>query len=523
MLKFDRGQQSRPIDIDIVGVLFSEPAETIEITLSSPVNAELGANSVHAYTIIDNEPVVNQRPQVDAGAGQQIALPTDTVNLDATVTDDGLPSPPGAVTTLWTRFSGPGPVAFDDDSAVDTTATFSVDGVYVLQLEADDGELPASDTVTITVDAVPTDWHFVGPAGFNGHDVHMTNILFDGANLPIISFMDRDISGQSCVMWYDGPTNSWSYFGARGEGSIASGWYSRIAVDSSNDVYIVTRDYGVPNGGAHVKKYDRLAGTWSDVGPLSISLDQAHYCWIAIDSQDVPYVTYQDRSTDPDPGDENYQDDVTVRRYINGSWEDVGPVGIYGLGATVNTRYATIDIGPNDVPWVGFCDQMADAVNVMKFNSGTDAWEFVGPANFADGAQAHLKFDGTMTPYVACIYNYGAYVYRWDGANWQPVGGSASGGSATANYYDMAYRQNVPLAFDSQNRPYVAYQQYGGDHKLCVRMFDGASWVNVGSTAFTPGAADYPNMAIDGNNHVYVTFEDRANGDAISVMRYIPQ
>jgi len=38
---------------------------------------------------------------------------------------------------------------------VDTTATFSTDGVYVLQLEADDSELSTTDTVTITVDPEP--------------------------------------------------------------------------------------------------------------------------------------------------------------------------------------------------------------------------------------------------------------------------------------------------------------------------------------------------------------------------------
>jgi hypothetical protein len=59
------------------------------------------------------------------------------------------------VTTTWSKFSGPGTVTFGDAGAVDTTATFSTDGVYVLQLEADDSELSASDTVTITVDPEP--------------------------------------------------------------------------------------------------------------------------------------------------------------------------------------------------------------------------------------------------------------------------------------------------------------------------------------------------------------------------------
>lgn len=71
--------------------------------------------------------------------------------LNATVTDDGLPNPPGLVTTLWSVTSGPGPVIFGDLTAVDTTAAFSVLGTYVLRLTADDSELTHFDEITIVV------------------------------------------------------------------------------------------------------------------------------------------------------------------------------------------------------------------------------------------------------------------------------------------------------------------------------------------------------------------------------------
>jgi hypothetical protein len=99
---------------------------------------------------VNPEPPLNQAPVVGAGADQTITLP-DSATLDGTVTDDGLPDPPGAVTTAWSRQSGPGTVMFADPNAVDTTASFSVDGTYVLRLTADDGELTAYDELTITV------------------------------------------------------------------------------------------------------------------------------------------------------------------------------------------------------------------------------------------------------------------------------------------------------------------------------------------------------------------------------------
>lgn len=97
---------------------------------------------------------VNQAPITDAGFDVVITLPSDTVLLDGTVSDDGLPN--GTVTTLWSHIGGTGGgfASFADASAVDTSVTFSPDpGTYVLQLDADDGQLSATDEVTVTVRA----------------------------------------------------------------------------------------------------------------------------------------------------------------------------------------------------------------------------------------------------------------------------------------------------------------------------------------------------------------------------------
>ncbi len=93
----------------------------------------------------------NTAPVVNAGPDQAIALPAGAA-LDGTVSDDGLPSPPGAVTTTWSAVSGPGPVTFQNANAVDTQASFTTAGTYVLSLTASDGALSTTDQVQITVD-----------------------------------------------------------------------------------------------------------------------------------------------------------------------------------------------------------------------------------------------------------------------------------------------------------------------------------------------------------------------------------
>jgi PKD repeat protein len=98
---------------------------------------------------------VNDPPTVEAGSGLEVILP-DSASLDGTVTDDGLPQPPFMVTT-WSKVSGPGLVSFGDAGAVDTTASFTEAGDYVLRLTADDGELVASDDVTVKAKPPPSD------------------------------------------------------------------------------------------------------------------------------------------------------------------------------------------------------------------------------------------------------------------------------------------------------------------------------------------------------------------------------
>src|SRR5204862_3234654 len=53
--------------------------------------------------------VVNLPPVVDAGIDQTITLPNNVASLVGIVTDDGV-LPGGAVTTLWSKVSGPGAV-----------------------------------------------------------------------------------------------------------------------------------------------------------------------------------------------------------------------------------------------------------------------------------------------------------------------------------------------------------------------------------------------------------------------------
>jgi hypothetical protein len=110
--------------------------------------------------------VVNLPPAVNAGANRTTVVGT-AISVDATVTDDGRPTPV-SLSTLWSQISGPGAVTIGNANAVDTTFNFSAAGTYVLRLTASDGQLTGFDeiAVTVTAAAVPN----VAPSVNAGND-----------------------------------------------------------------------------------------------------------------------------------------------------------------------------------------------------------------------------------------------------------------------------------------------------------------------------------------------------------------
>jgi len=79
--------------------------------------------------------VTNQPPSIGVcQASQTTLLNTNpaTVNLSAVVLDDGFPSPPGIVTSLWSQVSGPAAVSFLTPWTANTPVTIpATAGSYV--------------------------------------------------------------------------------------------------------------------------------------------------------------------------------------------------------------------------------------------------------------------------------------------------------------------------------------------------------------------------------------------------------
>lgn len=143
-------------------VVIRQAVESVSVTLALQKTyywaLDIYDSSVSTTVPVHLSPVLtfntnNQPPIVNAGADVSTWLEEGvarTVNLDATVTDDGMLSP---YTVLWTVVSEPtaGAAVIGTANLVDTSVTLAAVGQYVLKLAAFDGEYTSSDTVTINV------------------------------------------------------------------------------------------------------------------------------------------------------------------------------------------------------------------------------------------------------------------------------------------------------------------------------------------------------------------------------------
>src|SRR5207237_6034494 len=129
-LSFAPGVTNQNIALAVVNDALNELNETVQVTLSSPTNATLGAIATHTYSIIDDDPA-----------------PTVTLSLSGSPMAEA-----GGVATVTATLSGPSGQTVTVDLAFSGTATLGSDytssGTSIV--------IPAGSTNgTITLTAVP--------------------------------------------------------------------------------------------------------------------------------------------------------------------------------------------------------------------------------------------------------------------------------------------------------------------------------------------------------------------------------
>jgi hypothetical protein len=99
--------------------------------------------TLYASNLGNLAPVVSAGPDFSTPTGSPVTLPTS-------VTDDGLPLTPGALSLQWTKLSGPAGPTWSSTTVAAPEVTFLNAGTYTFRLAASDGSVTSYDTVTVT-------------------------------------------------------------------------------------------------------------------------------------------------------------------------------------------------------------------------------------------------------------------------------------------------------------------------------------------------------------------------------------
>jgi hypothetical protein len=339
--------------------------------------------------------------------------------------------------------------------------------------------------VGLNVFANAQQWDNVGSSSIvSAGGTSYNNLAVDASGNYYISYYDVSVAKGS-VQKFDG--TSWSYLGGAAGITTGTATFNSLTIDTQGSIYY-SNQIGYPGTGMEVRKFS--SGAWSLL-PNATS-NSVNYQATAISPSNTLFAYGSDGSG-------------TVRRFNNGTWEQVGTAGFAG-GST----FAEMVIGSDNNIYV--C-QIASGVKVYKISanaSSTDSWTLLGGTTVGNGYTSDNSFsdialDGNNNPYVLYVSSTAEgrklNVKKFDGTSWILIG--------AANFSDTVVN-NTALTVSTSGIPYVVssiWDSSNANHtKNTVYRFDSGTgnWAKVGGDFVSDGAATFADIAIDPVNNYLV-------------------
>ena len=337
-------------------------------------------------------------------------------------------SPTNVQTVRFGWWETVGGVAASDGSAEYLSLAIATNGLPFLAFR---DNFAGSKATVINFNGIA--WTNIGIKGFTGGTAYHVSLILSKSG-PYIAYRDLGIN-RAYAMKYDG--SSWVYVGTNFSTSSESHHYS-IQFDKYNNPIVGYNESSY----CIVKKYTNA--TWITEFTCDSYGSGLAYPDLLMDKSGNGYFVFAD----------TFVNGIKAKMYYyNGiDWSLLGGTFI----STGNAFYMSLAVDTNEIPYVAYEDGNPGRISVKKYNGTT--WVNVGNLQFSSGnaSEISIAISESGSPYViyvdSSIGGGQAIVKQFNGSSWVSVGSQPVSIGTAVSCQIKAYKNKLYIAFsDSGN------------------------------------------------------------------------
>ncbi|WP_462181916.1 Ig-like domain-containing protein [Pseudoalteromonas gelatinilytica] len=277
-------------------------------------------------------------------------------------------------TNTWELVGGS---ALSTDSASDTDIAFDTNNrLYAAFISGTSGAKKV-----VVKELVNGSWNELGSDQITGSNINHIDLKTDKNGVLYLAYDNS----YSYVKKWDG--TNWISLGSQASGGRSES--PEIAFNSMNELHIVSRITERIPAFVEVRKFD---GTyWNSLSSTGLSGLSGVYPQIAFDSQDTPYVSLINSTSNEGP--------VKVLEFVNDSWSELGDTSTLAAIKILNLL-----IDSNDKPLIAFSEQATNGRGQLYIYEN-NTWSSLGQVAPADkafyfGIRMRAALDSANTLYA---------------------------------------------------------------------------------------------------------------------------